>query len=114
MLGVHWPSDVVGGWAFGAAWVLLMLRLADRLGQEHSGGQSGEVTMNTNRPLTLLAAIIFALMALVHLYRIVTHFRSFGHHDIPMAASFVAIVITACSAVMLYRESQRSAERVRR
>ncbi|MEO7365998.1 MAG: phosphatase PAP2 family protein [Sphingomicrobium sp.] len=33
MLGVHWPSDVVGGWAFGAAWVLLMLRLAERLEQ---------------------------------------------------------------------------------
>lgn len=44
MLGVHWPSDVVGGWAFGAAWVLLMLGLADRLGQEHSGGnQQGRV-----------------------------------------------------------------------
>ena len=30
MLGVHWPSDVVGGWAFGMLWVLLTLRLARR------------------------------------------------------------------------------------
>ena len=31
MLGVHWPSDVVGGWAFGMLWVLLTLRSAERV-----------------------------------------------------------------------------------
>lgn len=31
MLGVHWPSDVVGGWSFGMFWVLLTLPYADRL-----------------------------------------------------------------------------------
>jgi undecaprenyl-diphosphatase len=28
MLGVHWPSDVIGGWAFGLMWVILCMRLA--------------------------------------------------------------------------------------
>lgn len=36
MLGVHWPSDVIGGWAFGALWVLLTLRPAERLFRDNS------------------------------------------------------------------------------
>jgi hypothetical protein len=64
--------------------------------------------MNTSRPFTLLAAVIFAAMALVHLYRIVTHFQIIlGNHVIPMVASIIAIAITLLLAVMLYRESQR-------
>ena len=31
MLGVHWPSDVVGGWVFGLLWVLIALPRAERL-----------------------------------------------------------------------------------
>jgi undecaprenyl-diphosphatase len=31
MLGVHWPSDVIGGWSFGMLWVLLSLPVGERL-----------------------------------------------------------------------------------
>jgi undecaprenyl-diphosphatase len=31
MLGVHWPSDVIGGWSFGLLWVLVTLPRAERL-----------------------------------------------------------------------------------
>lgn len=30
LLGVHWPSDVVGGWAFGIAWVVMGAELTRR------------------------------------------------------------------------------------
>jgi undecaprenyl-diphosphatase len=43
MLGVHWPSDVVGGWAFGLLWVLVTLRPAERLFRSDSG--MGQTTL---------------------------------------------------------------------
>lgn len=30
LLGVHWPSDVVGGWGFGMAWVMIGCELSRR------------------------------------------------------------------------------------
>ena len=30
-LGVHWATDAIGGWAFGAAWAVLWLQVARRL-----------------------------------------------------------------------------------
>ena len=32
-LGVHWPSDVIGGWAFGLLWVAVCVRLASARGE---------------------------------------------------------------------------------
>ena len=40
MLGVHWPSDVIGGWVFGLLWVLLTLRIAEHLFQANSAAGS--------------------------------------------------------------------------
>ena len=63
--------------------------------------------MSTRRPFTLFAAAIFAVMMLAHLYRLVTDFQIIiGSHSVPMLVSWLAIVVTAVLAVMLYRESQ--------
>jgi uncharacterized integral membrane protein len=64
--------------------------------------------MSTRRPFTLLAAAIFAAMALVHLYRIATDFQIIvGSHTLPLSVSYLALAVTGILAVMLYRESQR-------
>jgi lipopolysaccharide export LptBFGC system permease protein LptF len=64
--------------------------------------------MSGNRHFTLIAAVIFALMALVHLYRIVTHFQIIlGSHPVPLWVSWAAIVVTGLLAAMLFRESRR-------
>ena len=63
--------------------------------------------MSTRRPFTLIAAAIFALMMLGHVYRIATDFQIVvGSHSMPMSVSWLALVITGILAVMLYRESQ--------
>jgi hypothetical protein len=60
------------------------------------------------RPFTLIAAILFALMALAHAYRLVTHFQIMaGSHMLPMWLSIVAILVTAILAAGLFREARR-------
>ena len=61
-----------------------------------------------NRPFTTIAAILFALAALLHLYRLFTHFRVvFGSHEISQTLSIVAIVVAAVLSWGLFRESRR-------
>jgi len=59
------------------------------------------------RPFTLVAAVIFAIMALAHIYRLITHFQIIlGSHTIPEWVSIVALVVTGGLSWMLYRESR--------
>ena len=61
------------------------------------------------RPFTTLAAAIFGLMAVVHLYRLVRPFDvAVGGTPVPQWASIVALLVTALLAVMLWREARRS------
>lgn len=63
--------------------------------------------MTRTRPFTMIAAIIFALMALVHAYRLITHFQIIvGSHTIPQWVSVFGIAVTGLLAIMLYRESR--------
>jgi hypothetical protein len=63
--------------------------------------------MARTRPFTLIAAIVFGLMALAHAYRLITHFQIVvGTHAIPMAASWIALAVTGLLAAMLYKESR--------
>ncbi|HET7816765.1 MAG TPA: hypothetical protein VFK58_04240 [Sphingomicrobium sp.] len=64
--------------------------------------------MTAQKPFTMLAAVIFLLMALVHVLRLVTDFQVIvGTHALPQWASIVAIAVTGLLSVMLFRESRR-------
>jgi len=64
--------------------------------------------MTSNRPFTLIAAIIFLLMALVHVYRLFTHFQVIaGTHVIPQSVSGIAIIVTGVLSYGLFREARR-------
>jgi len=60
------------------------------------------------RPFTLIAAVIFGLMALLHAYRITTHFQVIvGSHTITQGLSWIAVIVTAVLSYGLFREARR-------
>lgn len=64
--------------------------------------------MPDRKPFTLIAAILFALMASVHIYRLAMPFAvTIGQHAIPYAVSIGAAVLLGLMAIMLVRESRR-------
>jgi hypothetical protein len=67
-----------------------------------------EGPMTRSRPFTLIAAILFAIAALLHLYRVFTHYQIIGgSHVIPEGVSYVAVVVAAILSYGLFREATR-------
>jgi tellurite resistance protein TehA-like permease len=63
--------------------------------------------MYRSKPFTWIAAAIFAIMAIVHVIRIFTHFRVvIGSHEMPMWCSYLGVVIPAFLSWMLCREAR--------
>lgn len=52
MLGVHWPSDVIGGWAFGLFWLLLWLRIAGQPLDEGTREPAGHPSSQGRKEVT--------------------------------------------------------------
>jgi hypothetical protein len=68
-------------------------------------GAKGEGMMS--RPFTMIAALIFFAVALLHVYRIFTHFQVIlGSHAIPLWFSYFGVVIPALIAILLLRENR--------
>jgi riboflavin transporter FmnP len=60
------------------------------------------------KPFTTIAAIIFALMALIHAYRIAVGFPiNIAGTEIGQGVSWIALVVTGVLSFGLLRESRR-------
>ena len=60
------------------------------------------------KPFTTLAAIVFALIALTHLYRLIWGLDIVVQgHALPQWVSIVGLVVTAVLAIMVWRESRQ-------
>jgi len=61
-----------------------------------------------SRPITTVAALIFAVVALLHLYRVFTHFQVvLGSHVVPQWISILGVLVPGLLALGLLRESRR-------
>jgi len=60
------------------------------------------------KPFTTIAAVIFGFAALLHVYRIATHFQVIlGSHVIPQSVSWVGAILLAGLSYGLLREARR-------
>ena len=60
------------------------------------------------KPFTTTAAVMFGLAALLHIYRIATHFQvTVGNHTIPQNVSWIAVIVLGAISFGLFREARR-------
>jgi hypothetical protein len=60
------------------------------------------------KPFTLIAATIFGLMALLHIYRLATHFQIIvGSHTIAQEISWIGLIVAGVMSFGLFREARR-------
>ena len=60
------------------------------------------------RPFTALGTLVFAVVALLHLLRLFTHYQVIlGTHTIPMWVSWLGMIIPGVLAVGMWNESRR-------
>jgi hypothetical protein len=59
------------------------------------------------KPFTTIAALVFVLVALVHLYRLVRPFAVvIGGCSVPQWVSIIGVLVPAGLALMLWREAK--------
>lgn len=60
-----------------------------------------------SRPFTMIAALVFFAVALLHVYRIFTQFQIvMGSHTIPLWFSYFGAVVPVLLAILLLRENR--------
>ena len=63
--------------------------------------------MTRSRPFTWIASGVFAIVALAHLYRVVTNMQLIiGSHAIPIWVSYLGVIVPALLSWMLCREAR--------
>jgi hypothetical protein len=67
--------------------------------------QQGGIAM---KPFTLIAAVLFGIIAVLHAYRVAAGIPIMVHeHEIGQGVSWVAVIVTAVLSVGLFREARR-------
>jgi hypothetical protein len=61
------------------------------------------------KPFTTIAVAVFAIMALAHLFRLVSGFEvAVDGKSLPIWASAIGLVVAGTLAMMVWRESRRA------